>query len=323
MLEDLLYEIIPVIGFIICSTSLFTLYICQKINQNLRFCQFFAICDLLCGIAAIYSGFHGVLVTIYGSSLENVAPFDCIYTSLDIPLFFYTDFFHIVLLCFASFDRFVQILIPVSYGKTRDNSTIRISNLCRFDDVIGDEYYLRHILTVQWAPIGCLCLLSFTLLIYCIRQSKHRWSYNWSENTAVTKQLFASIFIRCFLTGLSVHVPLLFVARTVAGYELQSLRDHIIRISFWVFVIICQPLWHLFILSNFQNNVHSMFNKYSENTERKWQSATDPPPDQNTHYDRHGSPNPFGSWYSTTGNIAGEAGVPIGNERSVSFYYDA
>lgn len=49
--------------------------------------------------------------------------------------------------------------------------------------------------------------------------------------------------------------------------------------------------------------------------------SDDPPEDGATHLDRHGSPNPFGSWYSMTGNITGEAGLPVGNERSVSFYY--
>lgn len=49
---------------------------------------------------------------------------------------------------------------------------------------------------------------------------------------------------------------------------------------------------------------------------------SDDPPAEVEHKDRFGDENPFGSWYSSAGNVTGEAGLPIGNERSVSFYYD-
>uniref|UniRef100_A0A1I7V0H1 G_PROTEIN_RECEP_F1_2 domain-containing protein n=1 Tax=Caenorhabditis tropicalis TaxID=1561998 RepID=A0A1I7V0H1_9PELO len=353
MMEDLLYEILPVIGFAMIACTVLIIIVMRKhTKDSLIFCIFFAVSDLLSGIGTSIDGFYGVMVTIYGSTVETISPFDCLTRAINIPIFLITDYLHLLLLAAFAFDRLVQILFPVSYGKifpyfinwklfflllfasvglsvqglqfpieSRFNTTVRVMSQCRFDEVVGEEYYLKHILTVQWGPIVCIGALFLTIVLYCIRQSKHKWSYNWSEETSTTKQLFGTIFLRCFLSGLSVHVPLLLIARTPEGHELVSIKDHIIRVSYWIVVIIFQPLWHLMVLSSFQTNIYYLFNRYSENTERKWQSANDPPEDAPAHFDRHGSPNPFGSWYSMTGNINGEAGVPVGNERSVSFYY--
>ncbi|CCD62049.1 G-protein coupled receptors family 1 profile domain-containing protein [Caenorhabditis elegans] len=353
MLEDLLYEVLPVIGFAIIASSVLIIIVMRKETKNsLIFCLCFAISDLLSGIGTLIDGFYGVIVTIYGNTVEAISPFDCLLRAINVPIFLITDYLHVLLLAAFAIDRLIQIIFPVSYGKfysyfinwklfillifastglsvqgwvfpldSRFNSSVRVMSQCRFDEVVGEEYYLKHILTVQWSPIICVGILFLNIVLYCIRQSKHKWSYNWSEEGKTTKQLFATIFIRCFLSGLSVHVPLLVIARTTEGHELIAIKDHIIRVSYWIFVIIFQPLWHFLILSSFQSNVYSLFNRYSENTERKWQSANDPPEDGATHLDRHGSPNPFGSWYSMTGNITGEAGLPVGNERSVSFYY--
>ncbi|CAI5449420.1 unnamed protein product [Caenorhabditis angaria] len=354
MLEDLIYEILPVIGFGIISISIFIIIVMRKCEKSLMFCLFFAISDLLTGIAVIINGFYGVIVTIYGSSIEQIQPINCFYRAPHITILIFTDYLHLLILCCFTIDRFIQILVPVSYGRicevlinwklfaflsicaifpsvpafqfaveAHENVTIRIGSHCRFDEVVGDSFYLSHILKIQWIPIACLGTLSSTLLIYIIRQSKHKWSYNWSEEIGTTKQLFGTIFMRCFLSGLSVHIPLLLISRTTQGHQMLLLKDYLIRISYWIFVIIFQPIWYLMILTKFQQNVNLLFNKYSDNTQRNWQSADDPPVEGGAaHLDRHGSPNPFGSWYSMTGNIAGEAGVPVGNQRSVSFYYD-
>ncbi|CAI2350975.1 unnamed protein product [Caenorhabditis sp. 36 PRJEB53466] len=353
MLEDLLYEILPVIGFAMVASTAFVILVMRKnTTDSLIFCLFFAISDLLSGIGTLIDGFYGVIVTIYGSTVDTMTPIDCLTRAVNVPIFLITDYLHLLLLSAFAFDRLIQILLPVAYGKifpyflnwklfivlffasaglsiqgiifpleSRFNTTIRVMSQCRFDETVGEEYYLHHILTMQWGPIVCIGALSLIIVLYCIRQSRHKWSYNWSEQTGTTKQLFATIFMRCFLSGISIHVPLLLIARTPEGHELISIKDHIVRVSYWIIVIIFQPLWHLLILSTFQSNVYSLFNRYSHNTERKWQSANDPPEEGPVHLDRHGSPNPFGSWYSMTGNITGEAGVPIGNERSVSFYY--
>ncbi|PIC34021.1 hypothetical protein B9Z55_013797 [Caenorhabditis nigoni] len=367
MLEDLLYEVLPVVGFAMIACTAFVMIVMRKNTKDaLIFCLFFAVSDLLSGIGTLIDGFYGVMVTIYGTTVEvthkvsstsniffqTISPFDCLTRAVNIPIFLITDYLHLLLLSAFAIDRLIQIMFPVSYGKiypyflnwklfilllfasaglsvpglafpleSRFNTSVRVMSQCRFDEVVGEEYYLKHILTVQWGPIVCIGALSLTIILYCIRQTKHKWSYNWSEETSTTKQLFGTIFIRCFLSGLSVHVPLLLIARTTEGHELIAIKDHIIRVSYWIIVIIFQPLWHVLILNSFQSNVYSLFNRYSANTERKWQSANDPPEDVPAHLDRHGSPNPFGSWYSMTGNITGEAGVPVGNERSVSFYY--
>ena len=96
------------------------------------------------------------------------------------------------------------------------------------------------------------------------------------------------------------------------------------RVSYALVVPIFQPMWHLMIIEKYSENIGMFFNRYSYNTERRWQSMNDPPLERTAvnrvHLDRHGDVNPFGSWYSNTGNIAGEAGVPVDQQRSVSFY---
>uniref|UniRef100_A0A8R1DFU8 Uncharacterized protein n=1 Tax=Caenorhabditis japonica TaxID=281687 RepID=A0A8R1DFU8_CAEJA len=354
MLEDLLYEVLPVVGFAMIASTVFVILVMRKCTKDtLIFCLFFAVADLLAGIGTIIDGFYGVIATIYGNTVDTISPFDCLTRAVNVPIFLITDYLHILLLAAFVLDRLIQILFPVSYGnmfpffinwkmfiilvflsaglsfqgltypvESRFNSSVRLMSQCRFDEVVGEEFYFKHILTMQWGPIVCIGALCLVIVIYCIRQSKHKWSYNWSEDTGVTKQLFATIFMRCFLSGLSVHVPLLLIARTNEGRELMVIKDHIARVSYWIVVIVFQPLWYIMILTSFQQNVHSLFNRYSHNTERKWQSANDPPEETPAHLDRHGSPNPFGSWYSMTGNITGEAGLNIENQRSVSFYYN-
>uniref|UniRef100_A0A1I7XDN5 G_PROTEIN_RECEP_F1_2 domain-containing protein n=1 Tax=Heterorhabditis bacteriophora TaxID=37862 RepID=A0A1I7XDN5_HETBA len=306
MLEDFLYEIIPVIGFAMCASSSFILIVMRKATCAFQTMQYFAVVDLIAGMATIYSGFHGVVITIYGNTGEISS--------------FYLNWKVICVLALLSCGSLIPAFtFPF---ENMHNSSVHIPSLCRFDEVVGSEYYLAHVLAMQWVPIAGVGLLALTLIIYAVRQTRQKWSYNWSENNSHTKQLFATAFLRCFLAGVSVHVPLLFVSRSPKGSEMETLKDFLIRLSYYIIVPILQPLWYVFIMPEFHTNISMLFNQYSYNTERKWQSADDPPREPH-HVDIHGDVNPFGSWYSTTGNIAGEAGVPVvGNERSISFYYE-
>ncbi|CAD6194820.1 unnamed protein product [Caenorhabditis auriculariae] len=339
MLEDFLYELLPVVGFAMCASSLFILLVMRNSKGPLKFCQFFALVDFICGVAVIFSGFHGVFVMIYGGVAETVQPINCLLYGFHLAFFVLTDYLHIVCLVryvkackhYMKWKLFIVFVVFSAYFfipafqmpfSARENSTIRVASQCRLDDVVGEDFYFQHILIVQWAPVACLAILSLVLLVYGIRRTKHKWCYNWSEDKQTTRQLFATIFMRCFLSGISVHIPLLFISRTPEGHEMSVLRDLIVRLTASILVSAMQPMWYYFILSAFQANVYTLFNKYTENTERKWQSADDPPREPHEHVDIHGSPNPFGSWYSMTGNINGEAGIPVGNERSISFYYD-
>lgn len=71
MLEDLLYEVLPVVGFAMISVTLFIIMVMRRSTKDsLIFCLFFAISDLLAGIGTLVDGFYGVIVTIYGSTVE-------------------------------------------------------------------------------------------------------------------------------------------------------------------------------------------------------------------------------------------------------------
>ncbi|VDL67615.1 unnamed protein product [Nippostrongylus brasiliensis] len=104
--------------------------------------------------------------------------------------------------------------------------------------------------------------------------------------------------------------------------QLRELRDLLARMLLYTIVCVLQPLWYVLVMPEFISNTRMVFNQYGHSTERKWQSADDPPQDVYEHKDRFGDGNPFGSWYSSAGNVNGEAGIPTGNERSISFYYD-
>ncbi|KIH48570.1 hypothetical protein ANCDUO_21359, partial [Ancylostoma duodenale] len=110
-------------------------------------------------------------------------------------------------------------------------------------------------------------------------------------------------------------------------------------IPYYTIVGVLQPFWYVLAMPEFTNSMSLLFNQYGHNTDRKWQSAgtnaclqpcctdkppraSDDPPHNAEHTDPHGDSNPFGSWYSAAGNVTGEAGLPVGNERSISFYYE-
>ncbi|RCN32174.1 hypothetical protein ANCCAN_22029 [Ancylostoma caninum] len=121
--------------------------------------------------------------------------------------------------------------------------------------------------------------------------------------------------------GISVHIPLLVIYGTPGNGQLDDVRDFIVRIPYYTIVGVLQPLWYVLAMPEFTNSMSLLFNQYGHNTDRKWQSADDPPHNAE-HTDPHGDLNPFGSWYSAAGNVTGEAGLPVGNERSISFYYE-
>uniref|UniRef100_A0A914I414 Uncharacterized protein n=1 Tax=Globodera rostochiensis TaxID=31243 RepID=A0A914I414_GLORO len=83
----------------------------------------------------------------------------------------------------------------------------------------------------------------------------------------------------------------------------------------------CQPLLDVLLLPEFLKKIGDFFNLTE--LKRTWQSADDPPvPNRSV---ATSGWDMFGSFHSHTGNIIGEAGLPMqlnaSVQRSVSFYY--
>lgn len=139
--------------------------------------------------------------------------------------------------------------------------------------------------------------------------------------------MFFFALLRCLLTLSSIHIPLI-IESTTDNLTPVSLRketnktEYIIRFAQCLAYGIIQPGFSIILLPKYYDAFKGCFNKYTHNTKRNWESVDDPP--VNKH---EASSDPvFGSWYSTTGNICGEAGVPVtfnaDEQRSVSFYYN-
>ncbi|WKY05862.1 hypothetical protein Q1695_006236 [Nippostrongylus brasiliensis] len=352
MLEDVLYEILPVIGFALVASSVFVIIVMRKAVGAFRFTVWFATIDLAAGIATIYAGFYGIISTVYGKTGEMTTPFKCLSGALHVSGWLFLDVFHLALLSLFCFDRLLFMLIPVMYAnvsraylnlpfvfvlgalsgalitpgfslsiKSYHNESILVPTFCRLDSVTGDAYYRIHSKGMEFIPVGGIASMMLALVIFGIRSLKQRWLYNWSEDGKHSKQLYLSLFLRCSLTAISIHTPLLLMLSQQNG-QLRELRDLLARMLLYTIVCVLQPLWYVLVMPEFISNTRMVFNQYGHSTERKWQSADDPPQDIYEHKDRFGDGNPFGSWYSSAGNVNGEAGIPTGNERSISFYYD-
>ncbi|CAJ0930866.1 unnamed protein product, partial [Mesorhabditis belari] len=368
MVEDLIYEFLPVIGFGMCASSIFVLIVMRGSKDAFKFLQFFAFVDLISGITMIFAGFHGVIHTIYGAAGEMIQPWQCMGSGWHLPMWIFTDALHLSLMFCFTLDRLFLIIVPIQYLKianfylhkrllivpfagslaylypvfqdasaNSDNKTLSISSLCHLEEVIGEETYTLHTVLLQFIPIGCVLGCFLILLIYMIRHLKQRWSYNWSEATDITKQLLLVLSVRCFLFGVSVHLPLLFIHKGSTA-EMAILRDFFIRICLAICVTIASPILLSSLCPQFSHNVYMLFNKYSHNTKRQWQSASDPPKGEALDHEEGDHPgkdefadaavNMFGSFYSATGAPMG-LGETGGNnhvdranhERSISFYY--
>ncbi|CAJ0571493.1 unnamed protein product, partial [Mesorhabditis spiculigera] len=350
-----------------CASSIFVLVVMKGSKDAFKFIQFLAVIDLLSGLTMVYAGFHGVIRTIYGAAGEFVPPISCMYSSWHLPLWVFTDGLQSTMLIWFTLDRLLLVLIPVRYAKvaslylhkrfvnvavvaslgylypifkevpaTINNASAVISSLCHLEEVVGAENYTLHVLLFQFVPIGCVLVCFLALLIYMVRHLKQRWSYNWSEPAEVTRQLLLVLSTRAFLFGVSVHLPLLFTQKNAAADDLLILRDFFIRICLGLCVSIASPLLLISLCPQFSHNVYMLFNKYSHNTKRQWQSASDPPREEGDG-DNNSEPggkedyadavvNMFGSFYSTGGGPMGDVGTithldRANNERSISFYY--
>ena len=116
MLEDLFYELLPVVGFAVLASSVFVTVIMRMSQGAFKFVLFLAAADIFFGITLIVAGFHGVLTTIYGTTGEMIKPLDCVLTrTIHLPMEVFSDALHSVILLWFGTDRLLQMLLPVQY----------------------------------------------------------------------------------------------------------------------------------------------------------------------------------------------------------------
>lgn len=168
-----------------------------------------------------------------------------------------------------------------------------------------------------WAPLVALALLSFALLAFFLRNSKRSCSYSLQKRLGKQWQPFVCIFFRAFLSALCLDVPLLTASSLPNGSTAYKNCEIIARLLHGFGVCVCQPAIYYVVCSSFAGGVSIFFRRYSHNTKRQWQSASDPPKARGV------NEVCSGSWYSSAGNIIGEAGLPIESsreERKVCYY---
>ncbi|GMT25988.1 hypothetical protein PFISCL1PPCAC_17285, partial [Pristionchus fissidentatus] len=301
MLEDVLYEILPVVGFATLLSAVFVLAIMWKVKRNPRIFLFFAVSDVINGVSFVVCGFYGVFVTLSGSGNESTHPINCLFRAPHLILWAITDTTEVLCMLLFLFDRTLQIIIPKRYGKLAKsyltlkfgcilfstglvgliptfaetvtaNSTVTVSKLCRFEQV---RPLFRENITNSQTLIRIIRMLWVTLvfLVYLLRQSKQKWSYNWTEETVDTKQMLALAFLRCLFTESAVRMILVNLKLTNNMNEIVMLRDFLLRAALALLVSVLSPGIYMLISTPFADRVGMTFNAYGKNTERKWQSA--------------------------------------------------
>ncbi|KAK0400157.1 hypothetical protein QR680_003381 [Steinernema hermaphroditum] len=352
VVPDVLYELLPIAGFALTASSLFVLVAMHKEKKGaFLFLYGLAVIDMLSGVAMLYAGFFGVLMTTYGESYKIISPYKCITRAVHLSLWCWMDYANVGVLATLCIDR----LISVVFGRIYDtlskyycqfmvfviiffasalvlgpqwrfalenyrNDSVIISPLCYFDDVVGDTFYHFHMMLRLWSPVGGIVFLAIVFFLYSVFKSIQSLRYGWVEDEKQAQTLYLCVFMRCALTSLSVHLPMMAISSFSAqNEEARQTQDFLLRLSQAILVGILQPGVYLIVSPSFFTSAQIIFNRYSYNTKRTWQSYHDPPEEKHEGDEPH-----FGSWYNTAGNITGEAGVPYeldaDVERSISFY---
>uniref|UniRef100_A0A1I7YAY4 G protein-coupled receptor n=1 Tax=Steinernema glaseri TaxID=37863 RepID=A0A1I7YAY4_9BILA len=351
VVPDVLYELLPITGFALTASSLFVLVAMHNEKKGaFMFLYAFAVIDMISGIAMLYAGFFGVFMTTYGAS-KIIPPYKCITTAIHLTIWCWMDYANLGVLAMLCMDRLVSVIFGRIYDtvskcyshfliviiiffssalvfgpqwrfalQSYRNETVRVSPLCYFDEVLGDGFKFVHMEMRLWTPIGGVGFLAVVFLLYFICKSIRSCSYGWIEDEKQAQTLYMCIFMRCALTSLSVHLPMMAISSfSTQNDESRQAQDFLLRLSQAILVGILQPGVYLIVSPSFVSSARIIFNRYTYNTKRTWQSAQDPPEEKHDRDDPH-----FGSWYNTSGNIIGEAGIPFeldaDVERSISFY---
>uniref|UniRef100_A0A915CU57 Uncharacterized protein n=1 Tax=Ditylenchus dipsaci TaxID=166011 RepID=A0A915CU57_9BILA len=333
-LPDVVYKLLPFFGFIICATS-------------------FLYLDFVFGLSLFYMGFHGVFTGVYSDETEQVQPYKCLYKAVHLHIWCFVDAANLALLIMVSLDQLVSViwskthkdiahyyfhlativcillgcsvvLVPASVQYSLElaaNSSVTVSPYCCLEEVFGQQFYVIQLASRKWLPLAAISLLAITGFALLALQLSQNWNFKWSDNNMESSKFYYYTLIRSVLMAACMHIPIFLFQRTSLVLDDSSSREVVFRVAQALLLGIVQPISNLFVLPRFFPTVNELF--AGKEAERDWQGADDPPMPKNT----DGKPGMFfGSWYSSTGNIIGEAGVPYelnaDKQRSVSFYYD-
>ncbi|KAF8373260.1 hypothetical protein PRIPAC_79689 [Pristionchus pacificus] len=351
MLEDMLYEMLPVVGLAVILSGAFVLSVLWKAKGNLRLFVFFAVSDIVNGIAFVMCGLHGMFITRTGTGNELLHPSSCLARAPHLVLWAYTDIMESFCLLLFLLDRTLQIALPCRYAKiskmylilkfgviffvmgsvgviptfydtVTTNSAVEVPKLCRFEQVVQPYFLGLRLLIIQWFPVFGMLWIGVIFLVLRIRRSNDRWSYNWSEKIADTKQMITLAFLRCLFTAGAVRLVLFNVNLANNAREIVLMRDLLLRTAVAVLVGVLSPGVYMLISTQFAERVLTTFNAYGgNNTERKWQSANDPPLDhQSAHAESSQLHSMSGPRLELPVHMSLEQRAEI--ERSASFYCD-
>ncbi|KAF7637928.1 hypothetical protein Mgra_00002631 [Meloidogyne graminicola] len=251
--------------------------------------------------------------------------------------YYFNTAFIIILLLF-SFISFIPAWInPILLS---ENSTIKISSFCSMQDVFGQFYYNIQLEIRKWFPIGCIICLFIILIILFSLQLIQKGHFKWSDNNKQSTKLFILILCRIILFTIYIHIPILELPLimkiilpnyynnklntksniSIIPNEQKFLQEILIRIWQSLLIGLLEPILDIIFIPQFPAEIFSFFNL--NKMKRTWQSVDDPPR-QNQIVGSSGF-DIFGSFHSITGNIIGEAGIPMelnaDIQRSLKFF---
>uniref|UniRef100_A0AC35G600 Uncharacterized protein n=1 Tax=Panagrolaimus sp. PS1159 TaxID=55785 RepID=A0AC35G600_9BILA len=321
-----------------------------------------ALIDVIFALSLIYAGFHGIIVMSKGDDTPNIRPIECLSQAIHVSVWYYCDainLFIIVILCLdqvisvlwskthneVSSNYFkmpilivilissLTILVPVWHNSITNSNdmSVKVSSFCQMSEIVYSKIYIIEMEARKWVPLGGLAFLCITSIILLTLQLKYSWDFKWTDSNSNAQNMFFFVLLRCLFLIISVHLPIILFNAKLHQQQQQPSKlemnqqntnkiEYYIRFLQGILFGLIQPIISIFLLPKYSDAIKQFWNQYAHNTKRDWQSVDDPP--VNKH---HESSDPvFGSWYSTGGNIVGEAGIPAAydadKQKSVSFY---
>uniref|UniRef100_A0A0N4Z3X6 G_PROTEIN_RECEP_F1_2 domain-containing protein n=1 Tax=Parastrongyloides trichosuri TaxID=131310 RepID=A0A0N4Z3X6_PARTI len=303
--------------------------------------------DFILALNLVYAGFYGLLVTEYGNGSNSVTPIECLYTAFFLLIWIIHDIATFFITFFLSFDRIMHSITSNNHEKFENyimngygaftaiiisslciiplieypinlsaNSSIAISSVCYEEELFGKKNYLFLWKFRFYTPMICLLMIIFAIIIYIFRGSVRILNFASTAFDKDTNWISFVITFRIFSEQLIIGLFTIILPTTENNY-------YLFRCAQTFFFLMSQNLMYYFLLEPYNLSFKRTFQKYMKNNIRTWQSADDPPSNFITR-SRHSFSSMFGSWYSTGGNICGEAGIPDVNDFhrniSISFY---
>ncbi|CEF59495.1 GPCR, family 2, secretin-like-containing protein [Strongyloides ratti] len=345
---EFVYKIVLGIGIITILVAIVIISVSfQKFQGIYVFILGLTYLDCLLSFSLIYTGFYGLLVATYNNSGDLLLPEECLYTALFLLIWIIYDIGTFLILFFQSIDRLVHSITSIWHEKYQNyimtkwsfifclflsilplipliqypieisaNNSFTISINCHEKDVFGKKYFDILSGFRFYGPILNLLVIFFVLIIHIVRMNIKELNF---ANTAFDKDTNLITLMITLRTLFQIMIYGIFTLIIPSSL----MNDYFFRCTQCFVFIIFHFFYNYFWLEKYKKAFTKTFQKYIKDNTRTWQSADDPPINF-MNKSRNSFSSMFGSWYSTTGNIIGEAGVPKVDEYhkniSISFY---